>query len=373
MDAKPARVADANRVSGPRPWAIRVPLLVDESISSWLVRAAMSQGCDPMALVDSLQRGWRPFATDADRGLPDGVRRTAEARAGLRPGTLSTASIRPQAEALAGQALADRMPWPWVLAMGSRNAQRKGGLQFCVDCWREDAQPYFRRRWRYAFVAACPVHGGLMVDACPRCDKALHPHRLTADARVLSACAACRCDLRRLRSVRADGEAIDFAGHAVRHMGADPSVCRPFFESAAFAASLVRKAARQPRGALAAALLSIGVDLGSAVLALSGTGLKLELLTPAQRAALWRAAWPLTVGPGGLEALIDRPGLTRSSFLCGAPMPPAFQPLVERLLPGALRRTGLPRKRANAPQPERAVRGSWARLQRALRSMEGRV
>lgn len=32
-------------------WALSVPLLPEESLSSWLVRAALRQGCDPLSLT----------------------------------------------------------------------------------------------------------------------------------------------------------------------------------------------------------------------------------------------------------------------------------------------------------------------------------
>jgi len=41
-------------------------------------------------------------------------------------------------------------------------------LPFCPTCLATDKVPYYRKRWRYAFLPVCPNHG-LMTNKCPRC------------------------------------------------------------------------------------------------------------------------------------------------------------------------------------------------------------
>jgi hypothetical protein len=49
------------------PWAIRVLLLPDESIASWLARIALTQGCDPLSFTGAIWPKWRVCATRRQR------------------------------------------------------------------------------------------------------------------------------------------------------------------------------------------------------------------------------------------------------------------------------------------------------------------
>lgn len=66
----------------------------------------------------------------------------------------------------------------WLLPLGIYHRTRLGyGLQYCPHCLAEDAEPYFRKRWRLAFSAVCTKHKCYLLDACPQCASALSPHR----------------------------------------------------------------------------------------------------------------------------------------------------------------------------------------------------
>lgn len=67
---------------------------------------------------------------------------------------------------------------PWILPTTVKsNERRRGGLQFCPLCLTSDPTPYFRRKWRIAFVTTCTTHGVLLRDRCPKCDVPVHQHR----------------------------------------------------------------------------------------------------------------------------------------------------------------------------------------------------
>lgn len=80
------------------------------------------------------------------------------------------------------------------------------GLQFCPLCLDEDKEPYFRRRWRLAFIVSCERHHTLLHDRCPRCGAAVNFHRSEmGDHRKrfpdsLTLCHACRFELRAVNS-----------------------------------------------------------------------------------------------------------------------------------------------------------------------------
>lgn len=71
----------------------------------------------------------------------------------------------------------------------------------CPACWREDAIPHFRHRWRLAHHHACPAHRPLLRDRCPRCRARVGPEARSAlnpgpggPDRAFRACPRCRMD-----------------------------------------------------------------------------------------------------------------------------------------------------------------------------------
>jgi TniQ len=69
-------------------------------------------------------------------------------------------------------------PTPWILPVGIYGRFRKNyGQQFCPICLYEDKEPYYRRRWRMAFVICCDFHGILLFDRCPDCQSPVNFHR----------------------------------------------------------------------------------------------------------------------------------------------------------------------------------------------------
>jgi hypothetical protein len=192
------------------PWPVHVPLLPDELFSTWLSRAALAQGCDPMVLTGVLWPRWRAWTRDLDRGLSEDRLDALVARSGLCRSRLEGATLRPVIRAIAPHFVESKTSWPWVLAQGSRNRRRFGGLQYCADCLTEDAQPYFRRRWRLAWHIGCERHRCLLADHCGHCRAPVQPHRCRALDEVQTMCPDCRGDLRAARTARACADTLAF-------------------------------------------------------------------------------------------------------------------------------------------------------------------
>lgn len=179
-----------------RPWAIHVGLLPDELFSMWLVRAALAQGCDPMHLTGALWPRWRAWTVDLDRGINEHRMTILAARSGVDASRLEGATLRPVLAAVAPSVKPEQATWPWVLAQGSRNRRRCGGLQFCPPCLAEDMTPYFRRSWRLAWHVGCVRHRTLLADHCGHCHALVEPHRVRTCDATLCRCPSCGHDLR---------------------------------------------------------------------------------------------------------------------------------------------------------------------------------
>jgi hypothetical protein len=90
----------------------------------------------------------------------------------------------------------------WVLPIRSHGMAREGfGQQLCPACLASDVIPYFRKSWRLAIYAFCPMHRVYLVDACPGCGEPIAHYRgdfgreLT-DALPMHVCPRCRYDWR---------------------------------------------------------------------------------------------------------------------------------------------------------------------------------
>ena len=94
-------------------------------------------------------------------------------------------------------------PTPWIMPVGVYHRTRnRFGLQYCPRCLAEDRKPYYRRKWRLAFMVVCERHHAPLHDHCPRCGAAVNFHRNELGnprkfaATSLTNCYACGFDLR---------------------------------------------------------------------------------------------------------------------------------------------------------------------------------
>lgn len=98
----------------------------------------------------------------------------------------------------------------WIVPLGiSHRSRRHPGLMFCPQCISKDVDPYFRRRWRLAFSTICTKHEGYLLDACPKCESPIAPHRSDMHGRQLFPsvglnvhCWKCGFDLRKSMQIK---------------------------------------------------------------------------------------------------------------------------------------------------------------------------
>lgn len=272
-------------------WAVPVPLMPDELFSSWLVRAALVQGCDPLELTGDLWPRWRAWTRDIDRGVGQERLTPLSKASGIDATAFEAATLRPAAEMVAGMPLNAQAVWPWMLALGSRNRKRHGGLQYCPVCLATDITPYYRLQWRFAWHAMCAAHKCMLLDRCPHCFHPIEPNRLTAEVEHVAVCATCRNDLRDTNPGEMNERALDLQQAADRavasrsaQFGDGPVSTYDWFALMRWFAGAQRIAASYPSGKLARLVQSIGVDPVS--IKLPGTGLAIEFLSTAERAGL---------------------------------------------------------------------------------------
>ncbi|NRP21985.1 hypothetical protein LPJGGPFB_05244 [Ensifer adhaerens] len=171
----------------------------DELLSSWVHRLAYANGVAPRAFARVLGLSPGMWSATLDPRLPVYVARLLHARTGL---SLRKLSVMPMKSSPLKQ-----------LLLPLRNDGRRGSstwLQFCPRCLADDAQPYFRQRWRFATQVSCLIHGCGLRDRCPCCASRIAPFD-QVELVPQHFCAGCGFDLRRAPNivVRAPARRLD--------------------------------------------------------------------------------------------------------------------------------------------------------------------
>jgi len=144
-----------------RPRTATVPL-PDELLSSWIARLADHNGLVPRELASKL-------------GLGTGM---AWAQVDVAPAphvvaALAELSGLPERR-IADMALPEEYRSTLVLAArDGPSGSQAAWVQFCPDCWGQEAVPYLRRDWRLASTAHCHDHRRTLHDRCSKCHAAI--------------------------------------------------------------------------------------------------------------------------------------------------------------------------------------------------------
>lgn len=196
--ADPSLLADTQAA-----WPARIKPLPDELLSSWLMRLAMAHG---LKLHTFCSMAWPRKAIwnrDIDKSadstlLPPLAYKTLLPIEAVKATTLS---------AYEGLLYEHHNPFGntvWIMPVGVYHRTRRNyGLQFCPHCLARDKEPYWRRRWRLAFVAVCHEHAVTLHDRCPECSSPINFHRNELGNRAqfvahsLVLCHSCGFDLRK--------------------------------------------------------------------------------------------------------------------------------------------------------------------------------
>jgi hypothetical protein len=292
---------------------------------------------------------------------------------GVDQATLHAATLRPIFSAVIKDSPERYSVLPWILALGSRNRKRLGGLQYCPQCLASDRKPYFRIQWRLAWHTCCEIHEIRLLDKCDHCGAPLEPHRLSATDGNVAVCATCKSDLRNATVSNHSKNALKFqlsADNAVKHEGGpygqlNLSPAEWFILSRHFV-WLLRKAASGRSNGLCKMLDSLGVD--TETLAQPLTGLAFEMLPVNERCVFMENAWHLMqAGPNRYLDLAKGASIGRTSLFDGRnSLPSCFDSIIQ-LLPDksidAVRknRVVVPKQRS-----KQEVLRMWARLQRKM-------
>lgn len=306
-------------------WAVPVDLLPDEIFSSWLVRAALANGCDPMVFTGAIWPRWRVWIGDLDRNIPDERLAVLAKESGIRPEAFKGALLRPVFLSVMDEEPPLKSGWPWLIPTGSRNRKRSDGLQYCPRCLAEDRTPYYRLQWRFSWHTVCPKHGCGLLDRCPHCSAVLEPHRLVLGTPHIGVCFTCGgvladapVEIPKERYALRIQEATD---NAIRNGGGETFgervTVRGWFAMLRFWNELIRMSMRSETVAMSALAQQwpSGVDRVVGKVCFGGQSVS------QRRAALDNIGWLMSMSYGELLLLTGSVGLSRQNLLLAGKPP----------------------------------------------------
>lgn len=189
MDTTNTRLPQNYRI---KSGVIRTPIYPNESISSWLIRAALDCGTEPINFTGFYWEKLRLWTIDMDRGLdniaPQIYNEVIELSVNHQV-NLAKHSLYAILKPINGEQTLSKGQAKWVIPRSSRNRTYRIGQPHCACCL--DESPYLRNEWRLAWNFGCLTHRISLAMKCTRCSELYQPQLLSADKRHLNYCHHC--------------------------------------------------------------------------------------------------------------------------------------------------------------------------------------
>lgn len=186
-----------------------LPAILNESLSSWLIRNSIAQGSDPMGWTYGIWGDWRVWTKDIDRYLAEDKAIQLKRSTGMRIDVIQSMTLAPFLNNIYGELPDTQKAWKWVIPTGQRNRTRTNGMPFCPECLK-DKLPHFPIHWRFSWNVGCNKHGTLLQVHCPKCNTVFSPQCLTYDKPHLHLCTSCGHDLSSIHAPKVDNDLMVF-------------------------------------------------------------------------------------------------------------------------------------------------------------------
>lgn len=170
-------------------WPVHPPPLTDETLSSWLLRAARANASTLSSWLAAIEGRYNDAAsldTSEDVAFWTQIAEGADLKGGRK-------AVRGLTFVGVEERLHPHAASRWILSINERVRRPKHG--YCALCLAADHAPYLRRAWRLEWVRWCPVHACRLTWNC-RCGAVLAPWRRPWE-RPFTSCWSCGRDVAR--------------------------------------------------------------------------------------------------------------------------------------------------------------------------------
>lgn len=359
-----------------KPLTFATPFVKDESITSWMVRAALNQGCSPLTLTFWFWPEYRIWTYDVDKGLKHLDHAIHADMAVLSRGIIEDFDEQTLLNFAkeTNNSESRKISMAWTQPLSKRNRYSRVGYPYCPDCMAQDRGSYLKLKWRFTWSSCCSEHKRFLQTQCSSCHLPYQPQLLKAEHRFINHCHACGSKIDKATIEVKPSETIYqfqrladqvFAEKEGLVLGNMVDIS-DWFEYLLFLINIIRLAARNPDYMFGKLLGYFGMN--TTQISLPKTALRFDYLPLEERVALLEIAYALfkisdTDWVQGCQAL----NVTQNSFQWSksAIIPKAFF-VVYNELPRTKTRTNEDQSGGLKPTSPDAVMAAWHRLQRKM-------
>lgn len=365
----------SNRI---KPLTIKTPLYYDESISSWLIRAALNQGCDILTFTQFYWPNDRLWTYDVDKGfnhIDAQVHKDMAILAGMHYRAFTARTLMSFAKSMGLSDSCEQINIPWTQPLTKRNRRALLGYQYCPLCMESDKEARLKLSWRFTWSLYCVQHQIKLQNTCIQCEQPYQPQLLEAHMRYINHCHSCKSKLSQAvdnqPSYLLDDYSYKFQRMASQvyvdefgHSFGNKISMQDWFELMSFYVNIVRRAASKPDYMFGKLLNSFGIN--AATITLPKTGLRLNQLPIDERVEL--LGFAIRLHDIDISNWIDKCEeicITQNSFNWSkrALIPEAFKPIYDQL-PFAKGQERKSNQSLNTPRAPESVMKLWERLKR---------
>lgn len=182
----------------------------NEALSSWIIRAALANGCDPRSFAYAIWREHHFWTRDIDRFLPSSKIHVLKNITSLTYDEIKEMTVEPIIEKIISKTnINPKKSWYFVVSTGVRGTSKINGTFFCPDCLNQQRH-YLKKEFKLAWNIACPIHKKLLVQSCPMCNTNFSPHKTDCMTGKNYLCSNCGFDLRKTETIVPNNEALIF-------------------------------------------------------------------------------------------------------------------------------------------------------------------
>lgn len=364
-----------------KPLSFATPFLYGESLTSWLIRAALKHGCSPLTFTYYYWPKYRLWTYDVDKGFDhfDGqIRSDIAVLTGHNVDTFDDQILIDFSEDTSVKS-DNKTPLLWTTPLSKRNRYSRLGYPYCPDCMSDDKKAYLRLQWRFTWSVCCTKHKTFLQVDCAHCNQPYQPQLLSVEQRFINCCHSCLSKIdKAISSITPSNTLKEFQELADQTFFSKQGVVlgqvvsmAQWFEYLLFLINLVRRGLHNPNYMFGKLLTVLEVD--TSALSLPKTALRFDYLPIEERAVLLECAYHLLKVDGDewIKACLAL-NITQNSFQWSkyTVIPKAFSEVYDQL-------SCVPARRHKAqsedmqPTSPKAVMAAWSRLKRKMQMREG--
>lgn len=359
-----------------KPLTFATPLLEGESLTSWLVRAALNQGCSPLTLTFYFWPEYRIWIYDVDKGF-EHIDSSIHADMAVLAKTTVDSFENQNLVSFSKETnnnLTKNTGLIWTQPLSKRNRYSRVGYPYCVDCIKDNTTAYLKLQWRFTWSICCTKHKNFLQLECPYCGYPYQPQLINPEQRYLNCCHSCHSKLDKVivdtkpsKTIYQFQLLVDKVFHEKKGIVLGKTVSiGEWFDYLLFLINMIRLALRNPSYMFGKLLFEFGIEINS--LSLPKTALKYDFLPIKERATLLEYAFNLfQINTDEWVRCCKALNVTQNSFHWSkrTVMPVAFEHIYSQL-PQKPKRKHKDQSIDVQPTSPKAVMTAWNRLQRKI-------